>query len=108
MKLKSALAVLSTLALAAASTLYAFADSAQSLSRQAKVSLQEAEDTALKEVPGRTKRIEMEWDDGVLIYQFEICTAKKKMEVRINAASGSVMKVDKQMGFCGDDEKDRD
>lgn len=77
--------------------------SPESLSRQAKINLLDAEDTALKEVPGRTKKIEMEWDDGVLQYRFEICTPKHKMEVRINAASGSVIKVDRHIGFCGDD-----
>lgn len=73
---------------------------AVSLSRQAKISMEKAEDIALKSVPGRTRSIELEWNDGKLQYEVEICQGKKKMEVTVDAATGAVLDIDRQMGKC--------
>ncbi|MBK9145377.1 MAG: PepSY domain-containing protein [Candidatus Melainabacteria bacterium] len=70
------------------------------LSRQAKISMEKAEDIALKSVPGRTRSIELEWNDGKLQYEVEICQDKKKMEVTVDAATGAVLDIDRQMGKC--------
>lgn len=71
-----------------------------SLTKQAKVNMAEAESIALKEVPGRVKRIELETDDGVLIYEIIICQAKVKKEVRVEASTGKILEIDKKLGKC--------
>ncbi|MGD9682547.1 MAG: PepSY domain-containing protein [Candidatus Obscuribacterales bacterium] len=73
---------------------------AVSLCRQAKVNMEKAEDIALKSVPGRTRRIELEWEDGRLQYEIEICQNHKKMEVTVDAATGAVIDIDREIGKC--------
>lgn len=73
---------------------------AVSLCRQAKVNMEQAEDIALKSVPGRTRRIELEWDDGRLQYEIEICQNHKKKEVTVDAATGAVLDIDREIGKC--------
>ena len=75
-----------------------------SLTSQIKLGIKEAEEIALKEVAGRTKKIELERHDGVLKYKFEICHGRRKKEVWIDANSGSVLKVDSEFGSCDDDD----
>lgn len=71
-----------------------------SLSRQAKIKMEEAEDIALKSVPGNTRSIELEFDDGRLTYEIEICQGKVKKEVTIDAMTGAVIEIDKKLGKC--------
>ena len=77
---------------------------AVSLCGQAKVSMKQAEETALKKVPGRVRRIELEKDDGVLIYEIIICQGRVKKEVRVDANSGAILEVDKKLGKCDEDD----
>lgn len=71
-----------------------------SLCKQAKLTMAQAEAKALKEVPGRVHRIELERDDGVLIYEVVICQGKTRKEITINAESGSIIEIDKKMIKC--------
>ncbi|MBI1270204.1 hypothetical protein GC174_07220 [bacterium] len=73
-----------------------------SLTKQAKINMEQAESIALKAVPGKVRRIELETDDGVLIYEIIICQGRIKKEVRVDANSGNVLEIDKKLGKCDD------
>lgn len=73
-----------------------------SLTKQAKINMEQAESIALKAAPGRVRRIELEKDDGVLIYEIIICQDRIKKEVRVDANSGNVLEIDKKLGKCDD------
>lgn len=75
---------------------------AVSLTKQAKVNMEQAEGIALKAVPGRVRRIELETDDGVLLYEIIICQGRTKKEVRVDANSGNILEIDKKLGKCDD------
>ncbi len=74
-----------------------------SLVAQAKISMKDAEDLSLKQVPGKVRRVELEWEDHRLQYEFEICQGKLKKSVTIDAVNGNVIEVDKQFLRCEDD-----
>lgn len=63
---------------------------------QAAISADSAVTIAKARVPGRITKAELEKEDNVLIYSFDIKVAGKKAttEVHIDAASGAVLKVD--------------
>lgn len=71
-----------------------------SLTKKTKVSMVQAEGIALKEVPGRVRRIELETDDGVLLYEIIICQGRTKKEVRVDAVSGKILEIDKKLIKC--------
>jgi uncharacterized membrane protein YkoI len=65
------------------------------LSRQAKVNIGRAERTALKEVPGETEEIELEIENGKLVYSIDIKGVDGTREVTIDAKTGEIIKVEK-------------
>lgn len=70
------------------------AESQEALQAEAKVSLETARATALKEVPnGTVKSSELEREGGKLIYSFAISVPGKSgiQEVNVNAIDGSVV-----------------
>ena len=69
--------------------------SQKSLRRQAKITMKQAQATALAEVPGgRIKSSELERENGKLIYSFDIRMPNKGIkEVQIDAINGTVVEV---------------
>lgn len=59
------------------------------------ISLDEAEDIALKEVNGEILKAGKDKDDGITYYDFTIVTDSEKYEVEVNAENGKVLKVEK-------------
>lgn len=59
----------------------------------ARISLEEAKEIALKEVPGRIEEIELDEDDGLLIYEVEIETKNGEAEVEVNAHTGEIVMI---------------
>lgn len=59
------------------------------------ISLEEAEDIALKEVDGEVLKAKKDKDDGITYYDFTIVTDSEKYEVEVNAENGKVLKVEK-------------
>lgn len=59
------------------------------------ISLEEAEDIALKEVDGEILKAGKDKDDGITYYDFTIVTDSEKYEVEVNAENGKVLKVEK-------------
>lgn len=74
----------------------------QLLSRQARIKFGKAERIAQKKVPGKTQEIELELEDGKVVYSVEIEAIDGTTEVSIDAKSGEILKVEK------DDEGDTD
>lgn len=61
----------------------------------AKVSLDEAVKSALQSVPGKVLKVELEDEDGYLVYGVEIAKADRKIaDVKIDAGNGKLLKID--------------
>ena len=61
------------------------------LSKEAKITMEEAQKTALAKEPGKIKSKELEREKGRLIYSFDIKTADGIHEVNIDAMTGEVV-----------------
>ena len=61
------------------------------LSKEAKITTEEAQKTALAKEPGKIKSKELEREKGRLIYSFDIKTADSIHEVNIDAMTGEVV-----------------
>jgi uncharacterized membrane protein YkoI len=60
------------------------------LSSQAKLSMEEAEKLALKSAPGKTTEIELEHENGNLVYSVHVHNGPASKKVEIDAISGKV------------------
>jgi uncharacterized membrane protein YkoI len=61
----------------------------------AKISMDSAINAALKEVPGKVLRAELEEQDGYLVYGVEIAKADHQIvDVKVDAGNGKVLKID--------------
>ena len=71
------------------------------LAKQAKITEEEATKAALEKVPGTVKEVELEDEDGTIVYGIEVVsTDGTQKEVKVDAKTGKVVKVE------DDDEKD--
>lgn len=62
--------------------------------RQQRISIVEAMDIALKQVPGQVVKAELDHEKGMLVYEIDIVTAQNvKYEVVVDANNGSVIEV---------------
>jgi len=69
--------------------------SQKQLAKEAKITMAEARATALKEVPGgKIKEAELERENGILVYSFDIRTKGGIKEVQVDALTGKVAKVE--------------
>src|SRR6267378_4527001 len=65
------------------------------LARQAKITKQQAQETALKRAPGTVESAELEKEHGKLVYSFDIRNAKGTIdEVQVSAITGKVVRVE--------------
>ena len=56
---------------------------------------------ALMEVPGEVQEVDLEREDGMLVYEIEILTADgTEMEVEIVASTGDVLEVEAEREGC--------
>jgi uncharacterized membrane protein YkoI len=70
-------------------------DNIADLQAKAKLTSDEAQVIALKEVPGTVNKSELEDEDGVVVYGFEVKTASGDVkDVKVDAASGKIVKVE--------------
>lgn len=104
MKIKIILTAIITMFLAAGLTQASEKTQAE-LEKKAKITRQQAEKTALTEVKNaKVKKAELEEEDGILIWTFDLTTTDSKdiTEVHVDANSGKVIKVEKE---SSEDEK---
>jgi uncharacterized membrane protein YkoI len=59
-----------------------------------KISLEKAEEIALKEFPGTVKQLELDEDDDRLIYEIEIRNGEEEAEIEIDAFTGDILELD--------------
>ena len=65
------------------------------LEKQAKITEEAATKTALEKVPGTVQAVELEDEDGTIVYGFEIVAKDgSQQEVKIDAQTGKVVKVE--------------
>jgi hypothetical protein len=69
-------------------------ESKKALAKEAKITLKQAREAALKAAPGKIKEEELERENGKLVYSFDIRTKESTKEVQINAIDGSVVSVE--------------
>jgi uncharacterized membrane protein YkoI len=65
------------------------------LQREAKITKEQAQETALKRAPGTVESSELEREHGKLVYSFDIRNAKGTIdEVQVSAITGKVVRVE--------------
>lgn len=70
----------------------------------ATITPEQAKSDALAQVPGTVKKVELENEDGNVVYGVEIKTANGERDVKVDAGNGSVLHVEKDDGE--DDDND--
>ena len=71
------------------------------LAKYTKITEEEAKNIALSKVPGKVVKVELENEDGYVVYGVEISTSNGIKDVKVDAENGKILKID------GDDnEKD--
>jgi uncharacterized membrane protein YkoI len=65
------------------------------LVESAKISIQQAITAALSRDNGAVQRVELQNEDGFLVYNVELVSADKKLhEVKVDAGNGNILRVD--------------
>lgn len=72
------------------------------------LTLEEAQEIALKEVSGKVLKAHEDSDDGVKYYDFTIVTDSEKYEVEVDANSGKILKMEKDDDYVGSDTSTND
>ncbi|HHV60613.1 MAG TPA: PepSY domain-containing protein [Clostridiaceae bacterium] len=62
--------------------------------RSYRISSEAAVQIALQQVPGQVIKVELDYDNGVLVYEIDILTVSGVYEVRVHAVTGQVLKVE--------------
>lgn len=67
------------------------------LARQAKITIEQARETALKRAPGNVESSELEREHRKLVYSFDIRNSKGTItEVQVSAITGRVVRVEQE------------
>lgn len=67
----------------------------QKLAKRAKITQEQAQETALKRAPGTVESSELEKEHGKLVYSFDIRNAKGTIdEVQVSAITGKIVRVE--------------
>ena len=65
------------------------------LAKQAKITEEAATKTALEKVPGTVNEVELEDEDGTIVYGFEVVsTDGTQQDVKVDAQTGKIVKVE--------------
>lgn len=65
-----------------------------------RITKQQAQEIALTRVPGRVQHVDMDLENGVLVYEVFILTPDNRIfEVEILAKSGKILKVEQENDF---------
>lgn len=63
------------------------------LSENARISIEEAKEIALNEIPGTIDEVALDREDGLLVYEIEIKTNNGEAEVEVDAYTGEVVMI---------------
>jgi uncharacterized membrane protein YkoI len=64
--------------------------------RSYRINTEAAIQIALQRVPGQVIKVELDYEYGILVYEIDILTQRGIYEVHVNAATGQVLKVEKE------------
>lgn len=65
-----------------------------------RITKQQAQEIALQRVPGKIQHVDMDLENGVLVYEVFILTPENRIfEVEITAKSGRIIKVEEETDF---------
>ncbi|QNU67284.1 PepSY domain-containing protein [Ruminiclostridium herbifermentans] len=64
--------------------------------RSYRINAESAIQIALSQVPGQVLKVELDYDDGLLVYEIYIRTTHGIYEVNVNALTGQILKVEKE------------
>ena len=79
------------------------------LASQAKITKEQAEETALKRAPGTVESSELEKERGRLVYSFDIRNAKGTItEVQVSAITGRIVRIEHESKKQEADEKKKE
>lgn len=66
----------------------------QPYSRYSRISIEDAMSIATEQIPGEVVKVELDREDGILIYEIEIVNTQGiKYEVEIDAQTGRILKM---------------
>lgn len=61
-----------------------------------RISSEAAIQIALQQVPGQVLRVELDEENGILVYEVDIRTPSGRYEVHVHAATGQILKVERE------------
>ncbi len=65
-----------------------------------RITKQQAQEIALKRVPGKVQHVDMDLENGVLVYEVFILTPDNRIiEVEIHAKTGRILKIEEENDF---------
>ncbi|NLZ35209.1 MAG: peptidase [Clostridiales bacterium] len=64
--------------------------------RNYRIDAETAVQIALQHVPDRIAKIELEYDGGLLVYDIDVLTESGLYEIKINANTGQVLKIERE------------
>lgn len=65
--------------------------------RSYRINSEAAIQIALQRVPGQVVKVELDYDNGILVYEVDIRTALGVYEVYVHAVTGQILKVEKDI-----------
>lgn len=67
--------------------------------RSYRISSEAAIQIALQRVPGQVLKVELDYDNGIFVYEIDIRTTSGVYEVNVHAITGQILKVEKEYNF---------
>jgi len=67
--------------------------------RSYRINSEAAIQIALQSVPGQVVKVELDFNNGVLLYEVDIRTATGVYEVHVHAITGQILKVEKDFDY---------
>jgi len=67
--------------------------------RSYRISSEAAIQIALRQVPGQVIKVELDYENGILVYEIDIRNPSGIYEVHVNAVTGQILKVEKENGW---------
>jgi len=67
--------------------------------RSYRINIEAAIQIALQKVPGQVIRVELDYENGVLVYEIDIRNPSGVYEIHVNAVTGQIIKVEQENVF---------
>ncbi len=67
--------------------------------RSYRISSEAAIQIALQQVPGQVIKVELDYENGMLVYEIDILTPSGIYEVYVHAVTGQILKVEEDYNF---------